>query len=66
MDLDQDVDFIGKAALKRIVEDGIKRRFCGVIMDGEKLTATNSHQWEIHQMANMLLASAAAYSPRLD
>ena len=67
MDLDQDVDFIGKAALKRIVEDGIKRRFCGVIMDGEKLTATNSHQWEIHQNGEYVgFASAAAYSPRLD
>jgi glycine cleavage system aminomethyltransferase T len=67
MDLDQDVDFIGKAALKQIVADGIKRRFCGVIMDGEPLTSTNSHQWDIQQNGQSVgFASAAAYSPRLD
>ena len=67
MDLDQDVDFIGKAALRQIVADGIKRRFCGVIMDGEPLTSTNSHQWDIQQNGQSVgFASAAAYSPRLD
>jgi len=36
-------------------------------MDGENLTSTNSHQWEIHQDGQYVgFASAAAYSPRLD
>lgn len=67
MNLDQDVDFVGKDALKKIAAEGPKRRFCGVIMDGENLTSTNAHRWDIMQNGEYVgFASAAAYSPRLD
>lgn len=67
MDLDQDVDFVGKDALKKIAAEGPKRRFCGVVMDGENLASTNAHRWDIMQDgAYVGFASAAAYSPRLD
>ena len=67
VDLDQDVDYVGKVALKRIAAEGIKRKFCGVVMDGAPLTSTNAHQWPIMQDgAYVGYASAAAYSPRLE
>ena len=67
VDLDQDVDYVGKAALRQIAADGPKRKFCGVVMDGAPLTSTNAHQWPItHKGDYVGFASAAAYSPRLD
>ena len=67
VDLDQDVQFIGKEALKKIKADGIKRHFCGLFIDGTPLQKTNSHQWAIHQDGGYVgFASAAAYSPKLD
>jgi glycine cleavage system aminomethyltransferase T len=67
VDLEQDADFIGKNALKTIKAEGPNRRFCGVIMDGEPLTSTNSHPWRITQNGiDVGFASAAAYSPRLE
>lgn len=67
VDLDQDVDYVGKAALKKIAAEGPKRRFCGIFMDGDKLTLTNQHQWDIMKDGIYVgFASAAAYSPRLD
>tara|TARA_A100001015_G_scaffold179942_1_gene200164 strand:- start:4297 stop:5418 length:1122 start_codon:yes stop_codon:yes gene_type:complete len=67
MDLDQDVDFIGKAALKIIKAEGIRRRFCGLIMDGEPFKSTNSHQCPVTMNGDYVgFASALAYSPRLE
>ncbi|XDZ65240.1 glycine cleavage T C-terminal barrel domain-containing protein [Alphaproteobacteria bacterium LSUCC0684] len=67
IDLEQEVDFIGKEALRKITAEGPKRRFCGVIMDGAPLTSTNSHPWRItRDGVDVGFASAAAYSPRLE
>ena len=67
MDLDQDVDFVGKDALKQVVAEGIKRRFCGIVIDGENFKSTNAHQMPIHMNGEYVgFASAMAYSPRLD
>ena len=67
VDLDQDVDYIGKDALKQIAAEGAMRKFCGVVMDGAPLTSTNAHQWSITQTGDYVgFASAAAYSPRLE
>jgi aminomethyltransferase len=66
VDLDQDIDYVGKAALKQIAAEGPKRKFCGIIMDGNPLTSSNSHRWPIMQNGNYVgFASAVAYSPRL-
>jgi len=37
VDLDQEADFMGKAALKRIKEEGVKRKLVGVDIEGEPL-----------------------------
>ncbi|MEP3231499.1 MAG: glycine cleavage T C-terminal barrel domain-containing protein [Hyphomicrobiales bacterium] len=66
-DLEQDVDFIGKDALKRIKARGAKRRMTGYVIDGEKFSGSNQHRWKVYQDGKKVgLCSAAAYSPRLD
>ena len=66
-DLDQDVAFVGKAALKKIKAEGARRRFCGIFMDGDRFTSTNENQWPILLDQKCVgYATAAAYSPRLD
>ena len=37
VDLDQEADFMGKAALKRILEEGVKQKLVGVDIEGESL-----------------------------
>ena len=66
-DLDQDANFIGKAALKKIKAEGAKRTFCGIIMDGAPFSATNENPWPISLNGSFVgYATAAAYSPRMD
>ena len=66
VDLDQDIDFIGKDALKKIKADGIRRRFCGLVLDGDPLKVTNTHQWPVTLNGDYVgFASASAYTPRL-
>ena len=67
VDLDQPADFIGKGALRRIKEEGVRRRFCGLVMDGGPLKATNTHQWPVTLGGEYAgYASASAWSPRLE
>lgn len=37
VDLDQEADFIGKEALRRIKQEGVKRKLVGVEIGGERL-----------------------------
>ena len=73
-DLDQETDFIGKAALKRIKAEGVKRAFMGIFMDGAPFPSTNENPWGIYAggrdtgcLSGQLVgyATAAAFSPRL-
>lgn len=67
VDLDQDAAFIGKDALRGINQTGPKRRFCGLVLDGEPLKATNTQRWPVMlDGAYAGFASAAAWSPRLE
>jgi aminomethyltransferase len=67
IDLDQGVDYVGKAPLRRIAAEGPKRKFCGIVMDGDPLQSTNTHRWRVMQNGGYIgFASAAAYSPRLE
>ena len=67
VDLDQDVDFIGKDALKKIKAEGIRRRFCGLVFDGAPLKATNTHKWPVTLKGEYVgFASASAWTPRLE
>lgn len=38
IDIERDDDFVGKAALKRIVADGIKRQRVGLILSAARIT----------------------------
>jgi aminomethyltransferase len=57
------VDFIGKAALKKIKADGIKRKLVGLILDGEPLSQT-AEFWSIASDSGTVgTVSSAVYSP---
>ena len=66
INLDTDINFIGKDALQKINTDGIKRKQVGVILDCDPLTSPNNTFWEIlkdNQVVGKI--TSAVYSPRL-
>ena len=66
VNLDTDINFIGKDALQKINQDGVKRKQVGVILDCEPLTGPNTTFWEIikdNQVVGKI--TSAVYSPRL-
>ena len=66
VDLEQDTDFIGKDALKRIHAEGVKRHLVGVEIDGEPI-AGNDALWFVQSDAKVVgYLSRCAYSPRLE
>ena len=67
VDLDQEADFIGKAALKRIKAAGVDRRLVGVEIAGARLAISNERFWPLvgHDPARFKITSAV-YSPRLE
>lgn len=67
VNLDMDADFIGKAALKRIKEEGITRKQVGLIIDGEPLKGPNTTFWGINKDGETIgKVTSAVYSPRLE
>lgn len=66
IDLDQDLDFVGKEALKRIHSIGPARLWRGFVMDGEPFVGPNAQRWPV-TISGMPVGhvSAGAYSPRL-
>ena len=67
IDIDQKQDFVGKTALWALRAAGVKRRFMGLLIDGDPFPATNEARWELHQNGDYVgYASAAAYSPRVE
>jgi len=66
VNLDTDINFIGKDALQKINTDGIKRKQVGVILDCEPLTGPNTTFWEITKDNEVIgKITSAVYSPRL-
>jgi glycine cleavage system aminomethyltransferase T len=66
VNLDTNINFIGKDALQKINQDGIKRKQVGVILDCDPLTGPNTTFWEIakdNQVVGKI--TSAVYSPRL-
>jgi glycine cleavage system aminomethyltransferase T len=64
--LDSDIDFVGKKALKKIKQDGIKRKQIGLEIDCKPLTGPNTTFWPIKindQKVGKI--TSAVYSPRL-
>ena len=66
VNLDTDINFIGKDALQKINKDGVKRKQVGVILDYEPLTGPNTTFWEIKKDNKVVgKITSAVYSPRL-
>jgi aminomethyltransferase len=66
VNLDMEADFIGKAALRRIQEQGVSRKQIGLIIDGAPLTGPNTTFWEINHAGDVIgKVTSAVYSPRI-
>ena len=64
--LDSDIEFIGKAALKKIKAEGIKRKQVGLEINCEPLSGPNTTFWSIKKDNNKIgKVTSAIYSPRL-
>jgi aminomethyltransferase len=64
--LDQD-DFIGRDALIRIRDEGVKRRLIGIEIAGEPLVGSNDNFWNILSGGEKIgHVTRCAYSPRLE
>ena len=64
--LDNDIEFIGKAALKKIKATGIKRKQVGLEINCKPLSGPNTTFWSIEKDNNKIgKVTSAIYSPRL-
>ena len=60
-------DFIGKAALLRIAEEGVSRKIVGCFMAGAPFQKNNEHRWAVFRDQEKVgEVSSAVHSPRLD
>lgn len=67
VNLDMEADFIGKAALRRIKEQGVTRQQVGLIIDCDPLKGPNTTFWAINKGGSTIgKVTSAVYSPRLD
>jgi aminomethyltransferase len=67
VDLEMDADFIGKNALKKIKEEGAKRRQVGVVINCPPLENSNTTYWPIFIDSEQVgFVTSAVYSPRLN
>ena len=73
VDLNQEADFVGKEALKRIKAEGIKRKLVGVEIGGEQLGSYTDGTmidffpvYETGKGARIGEVTSACYSPRLE
>ncbi len=66
VNLETNIDFIGKDALKKIKQDGIKRKQVGLIIDCDPLSGPNTTFWPIEKNGKKIgKVTSAVYSPRL-
>ena len=66
VNLESDIDFIGKEALKKIKKDGIKRKQVGLLIDCNPLSGPNTTFWPIEKDGKKIgKVTSAVYSPRL-
>ena len=66
VNLESDLDFIGKEALKKIKQNGIKRKQVGLIIDCNPLSGPNTTFWPIEKDGKTIgKVTSAVYSPRL-
>ena len=66
VDLDSEVNFIGKDALKKIKQNGIKRKQVGLELNCDPLKGPNTTFWSIYKNGKKIgKVTSAVYSPRL-
>lgn len=66
VNLDMDADFIGKAAVRRIKEEGVSRKQVGLVIDCAPLKGPNTRFWAVSKDgATVGKVTSAVYSPRL-
>jgi len=66
VNLDSDINFIGKEALKKIKQEGIKRKQVGLILDCDPLSGPNTTFWPVEKDGKTVgKVTSAVYSPRL-
>ena len=67
VDVDQDVDFIGKDALKKIKEDGPSEKLVGLEIDGDPIRRAPENFWPIFDTSKKKVGrlSRCFFSPRL-
>lgn len=67
VDLDMEAEFIGKAALRRIARDGVRRRLVGLVIEGAPLGGPNTRFWSVRAGgARVGKVTSAVHSPRLE
>ena len=66
VNLESDVNFVGKDALKKIKKDGIKRKQVGIELYCDQLSGPNTTFWPIMNKSEKIgKITSAVYSPRL-
>jgi aminomethyltransferase len=66
VNLDIDAEFVGKAALRRIRDDGVRRKQVGLVLDIDPLERPNTEFWPIlKDAARIGKVTSAVFSPRL-
>ena len=66
VNLENKVNFIGKEALKKIKQNGIKRKQVGLELDCEPIEGPNTTFWSIYKDKKKIgKVTSAVYSPRL-
>lgn len=66
VNLEIEADFIGKAALRKIKEQGVTRQQVGLVIDGPALPGPNTSFWPITKDGVVVgKVTSAIYSPRL-
>jgi len=66
VNLDTDIEFIGKEKKKKIKQEGIKRKQVGLIIDCDPVSGPNTTFWPIKKDGNTIgKVTSAVYSPRL-
>ena len=66
VDLEMPANFLGKAALKQVQQQGISRQQVGLELDGEPLPGPNTQFWPVAVNGEVIgKVTSAVYSPRL-
>ena len=66
VDVDQEIDFIGKEALKKIKHNGTQEKLVGLELEGDPLTKAPENFWPVNNKNKKVgRVSRAYYSPRV-